>query len=282
MLNIAGFGRHVAALDTTPDDLRAQLQTLGVGVRRVNRFIELALLGALRCRASGGDIGADAALYVAAETPMLNDCVKALRSTIAAQRPPTPFEFMNISGNMAGFYIAQQLGIGGPQLAIARRHGGLEAGFELLGIGHRSHRRALLGCVDEGVWPLDEQRARLGLAADATLHESSHWFHIDADCAAPYARVAAQAPQATYGEVEAGLRALPEGTRIALHPQLERDAPPLPATLERLPGHGLHGQGACAEALFRYLDSGAAAPWCHLSRGEDGLWYLLRALPGTD
>ncbi|WP_051277856.1 hypothetical protein [Solimonas flava] len=281
MLNIAGFGRHVGTLGTAPDDLRAQLQALGVSVRRVNRFIELALLGALRCRERSGDIGTDAALYVAAETPMLNDCVKALRSTIAEQRPPTPFEFMNISGNMAGFYIAQQLGIGGPQLAVARRHGGLEAGIELLGIGHRSHRRALLGCVDEGVWPLDEQRDRLGLAADTPLHESSHWFHIDADCAAPLARVAALLPQADYGAIETCLRALPGGTRLALHPRLERDAPPLPATLERLPGHGLHGQGACAEALYRYLDSGAPAPWCHLSRGEDGLWYLLHVQPGA-
>src|SRR3546814_14970113 len=94
---------------------------------------------------------------------------------------------MSSSGNMAGFYIAHQLGIDGPQLAIARRHAGLEAALELLQLPTPTHRHALLGCVEEGVWPLAAQRQRVGLPKDAAMFETSHWFYRDADCRAPLA-----------------------------------------------------------------------------------------------
>src|SRR3546814_8034493 len=96
---------------------------------------------------------------------------------------------MSSSGNMAGFYIAHQLGIDGPQLAIARRHAGLEAALELLQLPTPTHRHALLGCVEEGVWPLAAQRQRVGLPKDAAMFETSHWFYCDADCRAPLAEL---------------------------------------------------------------------------------------------
>ncbi|WP_051361851.1 hypothetical protein [Solimonas soli] len=278
MLKIAAASRHVARLADTPDDLRARLQGLGVSVRRVNRFIELALLGAVQCRDDlGAPLAADAALYLAAETPMLADCVKALRATLAEQRPPTPFEFMNISGNMAGFYIAQQLGVGGPQLAVSRRGDGLAAAFELLLPQHRRHRRALVGGVEEGVWPLHEQRARLGLAADAVLHESSHWFYVDADCARPRVIVEAPRRHADRAAVHAALSALPDDALLALHPDLDADALDLPRKLRLAPRAALPGQGAAAEALHGYLAAPAQGPWFHLSRDGDGSWHVLAA-----
>ncbi|MFT4046863.1 MAG: hypothetical protein QM661_09235 [Solimonas sp.] len=274
MLKIAAAGRHVAALGETPDDLRARLQARGISVRRVNRFIELALLGAVQCRDDhGAAIAADAALYMAADTPMLAGCVNALHATLAEQRPPTPFEFMNISGNMAGFYIAQQLTIGGPQLALARRGSGLEAALELLHLQSHSHRRALLGCVDAGVWPLAEQRQRLGLDADAALFETSHWFYVDVDCTAP--RVLIETPR-RYGSLDA-LRAMladvAESTWLALHPSLDAGALGL-TTATRVDAIG---QGATAEALHRYCESESQAPWLHLSRDESGVWHVLAA-----
>ncbi|MGH8446158.1 MAG: hypothetical protein ACREVL_12880 [Solimonas sp.] len=277
MLKIAALGRHVGALGDTPGELRSLLQQRGVAVRRINRFIELSLLGALHCRDAAGTVHGDAALYLAAEAPMLADCVKALRSTIAGQRPPTPFEFMNISGNMAGFYIAQQLAIGGPQLAVARRHAGLEAAFDLLQLQHRSHRRALLGCVEEGVWPLAEQRQRLQLPDDAPLHESSHWFYVDADCAAPLCIVAPTQARASFAEMATLLEALPEGSLLALHPRLDAAALDLPPALRRAVAPEINGQGATAEALQAYARSSEPAPWAHLAHGDDGLWTLLRA-----
>src|SRR3546814_16251693 len=74
---------------------------------------------------------------------------------------------MNIAGNMAGFYIAQQIGIDGPQLAIARRHAGLEAALELLQLPTPTHRHALPGCFEAGVWQLEAPSQRVGLPKDA-------------------------------------------------------------------------------------------------------------------
>lgn len=277
MFKIAAASRHVAQLGEKPDDLRARLQALGVNVRRINRFIELALLGAVQCRNDHGTaMAADAALYLAAETPMLSDCVKALRATLAEQRPPTPFEFMNISGNMAGFYIAQQLGMSGPQLAVSRRGNGLVAVLEILQPQHPRHRRALLGCVEEGVWPLAEQRERLELPADAALYESSHWFYVDDACAAPRALVEAPRRYADWAKVRTVLEQLPEGAQLAVHPRVDMTALALPSGLA-VHQTALPSQGAVAEALYRYIAADTRAPWAHLSREEDGSWYLLAA-----
>jgi hypothetical protein len=278
MLKIAAASRHAALLSDTPDDLRARLQAHGINVRRINRFIELAVLGAVQCRAAyGAALPADTALYLAAETPMLADCVKALRATLAEQRPPTPFEFMNISGNMAGFYVAQQLAIGGPQLAIARRGSGLEAACELLRIQHRSHRQALIGCVAEGVWPLAEQRARLGLVADTALYESSHWFYIDADCAAPRAIVEAPRTFADWDEVRAALASRRGEMLLALHPDLDRSALDTASAPFVIVQDALPTQAAAADALCHYLEADTQLPWVHLSCSSDGRWYWLAA-----
>lgn len=276
MLNIAGFARYLALLSDEPRELRSLLQTeSGRSFRRINRFTELALIGALRCHRAVPAIAPDAALYVASESPMLGDCVKVLNSTIIEQRPPTPFEFMNISGNMAGFYIAQQIGIDGPQLAIARRHAGLEAALELLQLPTPTHRHALLGCVEEGVWPLTAQRQRVDLAADAPLFETSHWFYCDADCAAPLATLLPVLRVADEQGLQLALSQLPVDTQLAWQPALH--AHRAHYAERSLANVALTSQGTTAEALCLYLESSSAAPWCHITRGGDGAFYLLQA-----
>lgn len=188
MLKLKATGSLHDILGEGPADLRARLKEMtGQNFRRINRFIELALLGAFRCRDAAGCIAPDTALYLACDLPMLADSVKILKGINNDRRPPSPFEFMNVSGNMAGFYVGQQLGINGPQLAVHRNKAGLEAALELLMLQSAQHRRALIGYVEEGVWPLSEQRTRHGLITDAPLSECSHWFYFDRDCTAPLA-----------------------------------------------------------------------------------------------
>jgi hypothetical protein len=190
MLKLRAFGALHQELVPEPLDLRVLLKAeTGQNFRRINRFIELALLGACRCRQHAGEISGDTALYLACDSPMLADSVKILQGMELEGRAPSPFEFMNVSGNMAGYYIANHLGLSGPQLALHRNHESLEAALELLMLHSAQHRRALLGYVEEGVWPLSEQRVRLGLGADAPLYESSHWFYFDQDCATPIAQI---------------------------------------------------------------------------------------------
>ena len=190
MLRLRAAGSLHETLGDTPSDLRARLkQMTGQNFRRINRFIELALIGALRCRDAAGSIAPDTALYLACDSPMLADSVKVLQGIQDERRPPSPFEFMNISGNMAGYYIANQLQLNGPQLALHRNHAGLEAALDLLMLQSAQHRRALIGYVEEGVWPLAEHRVRHGLGAAAPLAECSHWYYFDQDCSTPVALI---------------------------------------------------------------------------------------------
>lgn len=215
MLKIAAAFSYEARLGEHAEDLRARLLELtGQPFRRINRYIELALYGALRCAHNG--VGADTALYLASEAPMLADCVKALRAVVADQRPPTPFEFMNISGNMAGFYIAQQLTMSGPQLAVHRSGLSMDAALELLTVQSAQHRRALLGYVEEGVWPLAEQRWRLDLPPGTPLAECSHWLYLDADCPKPLATIHDMQICSSRATLADCLRAMPHDCRVLL------------------------------------------------------------------
>ncbi|MEQ1439939.1 hypothetical protein AAG565_11280 [Fontimonas sp. SYSU GA230001] len=278
MLKIAAVYHHERLLTEVSADLRAELQALtGQAFRRINRFIELAIFGALHCGRSGGGVGADTALYLASEAPMLVDCVRALRGVVAEGRPPKPFEFMNISGNMAGFYIAQHLRMSGPQLATHRKGAALEAVCELLQLGSAHHRRALLGYVEEGVWPLNEQRVRLNLPADAPILECSHWFYVDADCVQPKALLRVAPRCARLDEAADVLRQLPAGWRvIAGHGCGDAELDRLVAAgiaASGLPAQRPYSTGETAGLIARFVERPDAPGLAHLSRGGDGGYY---------
>lgn len=283
MLKIAAAFSHEATLDERADDLRARLLDLtGQSFRRINRYIELALYGALRC--AHGGVGADTALYLASEAPMLADCVKALRGVIAERRPPTPFEFMNISGNMAGFYIAQQLAMSGPQLAVHRSGASMDAALELLTVQSAQHRRALLGYVEEGIWPLTEQRWRLDLPDGATLAECSHWLYLDADCARPLATIGDMQVCDGRDALAACLRAMPDDCRVLLGSGC---TPEDAAALDRL---GLvtettdpalpFSTGRTAAAVATFALAPGSAHLLHVT-GQRGHYRTLRISAGT-
>lgn len=278
MLRIAAAASHHTVLGDAPTDLRGPLQALsGQALRRINRYIELAVLGALQCRAASRGIAPDTALYLAAEAPMLADCIKALTSLIAQQRPPTPFEFMNISGNMAGFYIAQQLGILGPQLVVHRHGAGLQCALELLPLQGVRQRRSLIGYVEEGIWPLTDLRERLQLPAGRPLAECSHWLYLDADCEQPLALLDEVLRLTSTDEVDACLARQAAATvRIGgsglsemecQRWNLRRD----PASVEA------HSTGAAAGALVNYALGGVTGDFLHIDRGGDGACCIIRA-----
>ncbi len=278
MLKIAAAFHHRAPLGEAPTDLRTALQAMtGQNLRRINRFIELALFGALHCGRSAGGVAPDTALYLASEAPMLVDCVRALRGVVAEQRPPTPFEFMNISGNMAGFYIAQHLKMLGPQLALHRHGAGFECALELLQLGSGAHRHALLGYVEEGVWPLQEQRLRLALAPDRALVECSHWLYLDADCPRPLALIEVQPEAHSPEEVMQRLRSVAAGA-ILIESAGDEPAPwrGLDWAQQRAPDiDSAYGTGDTAALAVTYAMAAEPRPlWC-LRRTAPERWSLL-------
>lgn len=83
--------------------------------RRTDRLTLLALLAAAPLKAQ---LQSDSGLYVASTWPARQNMFALLESVCAQQKLPKPFEFVNSVSNAAGFHVAQQLGLQGPNLFI--------------------------------------------------------------------------------------------------------------------------------------------------------------------
>ena len=89
-----------------------------------------------------------------------------------------PLEFLNVPNNMAGFYVAQGLGLRRTTLPLAHRAFAFESALELAAFNMSAGDQALVGGVEACAYPLDVHRRRLGLAAEAALAECSSWLHV--------------------------------------------------------------------------------------------------------
>ena len=171
------------------EPLRERLaQAMANPPRRLNRLIELALLGAHQCL-KGARPEPRCPLYLALTHGCVGDGVALVTHVVTQQLPPPPVTFINMSSNMAGFYVAAALGISGSNQALAADDFSFEAALELASLGRERRRQSLIGGVEECAWPLDQQRRRLGLAPDGALSECSHWLFVDQDAARPLATV---------------------------------------------------------------------------------------------
>lgn len=96
--------------------LKAALgQWLANPPRRIDRLILLALLGAASLKER---VRSDCGLYLASRYPARGTMGALLDAVCVQQRQPKPFEFVNSVSNAAGFHVAQQLGLEGPNLFI--------------------------------------------------------------------------------------------------------------------------------------------------------------------
>ncbi|WP_415754308.1 hypothetical protein [Pseudomonas leptonychotis] len=108
---------EVRGLATTDDkQLKAALgQWLDSPPRRIDRLILQCLLAAAPLKAQ---VLSHCGLYLASAHPARATMAALLEATCVQHKQPKPFEFVNSVSNAAGFHIAQQLGIDGPNLFI--------------------------------------------------------------------------------------------------------------------------------------------------------------------
>lgn len=96
--------------------LKAQLsQWLEQPPRRIDRLILQCLLAAAPLKSH---INGRCGLYLATSHPDRSTMGALLNSVCVQHKQPKPFEFVNSVSNAAGFHIAQQLGLNGPNLFI--------------------------------------------------------------------------------------------------------------------------------------------------------------------
>jgi hypothetical protein len=179
---IRAWGDYYAPVDTdagVPALKELVREALGEPVRRVGRFIQLALIGAGRC-AGGRALPAETAVYFTSGRGDLEVTLEVWESLFRQGLPPKPLSFINTVSNSACYYIARQFGLHGRSSFVCNRHFAFESALQLalLELENGGVHSALTGAVDMVVPPFDEHRERLHLAPDAPLAEGSHWLWL--------------------------------------------------------------------------------------------------------
>jgi hypothetical protein len=181
--------------------------------RRVDRFIELALLGSGRC-AAGRTLHPDCGLYLGSGLGPMTGIIATQQQLIRDRELPKPFNFINTLGNSAGYYVAKNLGLRGQNLFISRRGASFQAVLDaaMTDLQAGVLAQALIGVVEEATLPLDEHRRRQGLPDGTPVAEGSHWLLLEKD--ALRGRVLQSRRLTTQVELDAALEKTRESTTL--------------------------------------------------------------------
>ncbi len=165
--------------DQAPDLKPLIAELWGGKLRRLNHFIHLALAGAGHCARSVDARIAPQCELLFVSPGNIAQVISVSQRILRDRQPPMPFDFMNITNNMAPFYVAQALGLAGGGLTLAHRTLPFETALHLAMFQASQAGAAaqyLLGAVEECVFPLQHHRRQLGLPAQTPMAEASHWL----------------------------------------------------------------------------------------------------------
>jgi hypothetical protein len=169
--------------DAPPADLKPLVaDAVGASVRRIGRFIQLALIGAGRC-AKSLEPARDTAVYLGSGRGDLEVTIEVMQTLLRDGHAPKPLSFINTVSNAACYYVAQNLKLMGRSSFVCNRYFAFESVLQLAALDLQSGlmRSALIGTVDVVVPPLAGHRIRLGLGADAEVADATHWIELRAD-----------------------------------------------------------------------------------------------------
>ena len=183
MISIRGVGHYLHAVhdgDELPSLTERLAPLCREKFRRIDRFIQLALLGSAEC-VRGKAVAPDCALYVCSSLGPVGNNIIVQEAIVRTRVLPTPFHFVNTLGSSAGYYVARNLSLTGQSLFISRRGDSFNAGLACAATDLASGvvSQALLGVVEECTLPLREHRARQERPADAPVAEGSHWLLLE-------------------------------------------------------------------------------------------------------
>lgn len=280
VLPILSVGGIEQPLTEPLNDLKPMVtEALGKPVRRIGRFIQLALIGAARC-IGDDELPSDTAMWLASGAGDMNVTVEVLERICREQQSPKPLSFINTVSNAACFYLANRFGLAGSTAFVSRRALPLQAAMQAALIEGlvNGFSGALVGAVDEATTPLDLHRRRLGLPDDVAAGEGSWWFRFGsptAPDALPHGAMGALCDVRMFAD-EDDLK----DWLVAIH---EDNAPDTIVT-SRWPGDAdapHHPAGAydsmAGAAVAAALQDPAMAgkTYLHIDRDPDGAWCLM-------
>jgi hypothetical protein len=174
-------GDYFAPVTDKVADLRVVAQeALGKPVRRIGRFIQLALIGAARC-AGAASLPPDTAVYLGSRRGDLEVTIEVMEQMFRDGQAPKPLSFINTVSNAACFYIAKSFELHGRSSYLSNVWLPWETALHsaVLDLQAGVTRSALVGCVDAPADPLDVHRRRLRLPPDAPIADASHWLWLE-------------------------------------------------------------------------------------------------------
>lgn len=178
-----GFSQRLAEREDR--SLRQLMTELEIPpLRRANRFISLAVIGATLCRRNlAGDPPEATGIYVGSSQGSLVDTLGIINAQADDDAAVTPFRFVNVLSNMAGFHVAARQGLSRQNLTVSRLHGPFDAALEtaLLDLALGQVERALVGGVDEGDENIELHRRRTRTPACREPGEGAGWLLLGRD-----------------------------------------------------------------------------------------------------
>jgi len=185
MIYIHGLALHNSQPKDNPPDLKAELRTLsGKVYRRIDRFIQLAIIGAHKA-VSGSELEPATALYLTSGQGDIPVFARVRQQRYFQKMMSKPVDFVNLASNTAGFYVASHLGLNGTNLFLTHHNFPVHTALLLAQseLDRQKQLAVLLGGVDE--WYPDQELARklLGVGEAVRLGEGSNWVLLKKEAA---------------------------------------------------------------------------------------------------
>lgn len=181
VLAVNGYCQTISEAESLPDLKEEVKVSMGVNVRRVTRFVQLALIGAGRCR-QGHALADDTAIYLSSCRGDTEVAAALLDELVREEELPSPLTFVNSVSNAACFHVTSALGLQQRSNFITNRFDPIAAALKLaaVDIARGECSLVLVGSVDAAALPLAHHRRRLHVDDDVQVGEASHWLMLAA------------------------------------------------------------------------------------------------------
>jgi hypothetical protein len=216
MTYIHAVGIHNTVPQTLPD-LKSELKALsGKVYRRIDHFIQLAIIGAHKT-AAGRQLSGETALYMTSGQGNVAVFQRVREQRHIHKMLPKPVDFINLLSNSAGFYVASHLGLRGKNLFLNHHRFPVQmtllAAWNDLNLGKQE--AVLVGGIDEWIERQELAKKLLGVSEATQLGEGSNWMLLSSDREGAMARFELEPKSLERSALEARIGTLEAGSRIA-------------------------------------------------------------------
>lgn len=183
MIYIHAAGIHNSSSAGDLPDLKTELKALsGKSYRRIDRFIQLALIGAHKAVA-GRELDPETAIYLTSGQGDIPVFERVRRQRYFQKMMSKPVDFVNLAGNTAGFYVASHLGLTSANLFLTQKYFPVQMALLLAQseLELQKQPAILLGGVDARHENQELAKKLLGVGESTVLGEGSNWMLLKGD-----------------------------------------------------------------------------------------------------